>query len=179
MTLLVGAIEFTVAGKKTTLEILHAVPGLDSNNPMTAAVPEKIKTTDREQTLLVLSPVSLVLVKLHALRHFPQEDRQDLAHLRVSLAASRAFITEALKQSARLALWNCNRLIDIHRHQPTRQMEQKHGFLILDAIPIESIKAAAQARGNLLEEDRTRLQKFVRIQWPRVVGDDSLQRKPA
>ncbi len=46
-------------------------------------------------------------------------------------------------------------------------MEQKHGFRILDAVPIDSIRAEAK-QGS--QEDRERLQKFLRIQWPRVTS---------
>jgi len=167
MTLLVGAIELEAGGWKTALEVLHAVPGLDSANPLSAAVPEELRAAAGRRKLLVMSPVSLVLAKLHALRHFSQEDRQDLVHLRVSLKASRAFITEALKQSARLALWNCNRLIDAHRQKPNRKMEEKHGFQILSAVPVDSIRSEAQ-QGN--PETRERLQKFLSIQWLKVTA---------
>jgi hypothetical protein len=167
MTLLVGAIELEAAGKRTSLEVLHAVPGLDSNNPVTAAVLEQVSVATRKSKLLVMSPVSLVLAKLHALRHFSQEDRQDLVHLRVCLEASKAFIRQTLKQNTRMALWNCNRLIDAYRQRPNRKMEQKHGFRILGAVPIDSIRTEAE-RGS--QEDRDRLQKFLRIQWLRVTS---------
>lgn len=167
MTLLVGAIELEAGGKKTSLEILHAVPGLDSNNPWMAAVPAELEAATGKGRLLVLSPVSLVLAKLHALRHFSQQDRQDLVHLRVCLETSKAFIQETLKQNLRLALWNCHRLIDAHRQKPNRKMEQKHGFRILRAVPTDSLRAASE-QGT--EEDRDRLQKFLRIQWPRVTS---------
>jgi len=166
MTLLIGVIELEAQGKKTSLEVLHAVPGLDSNNPQTAAVLEELKTTVGSGKLLVLSPVSLVLVKLHALRHFLQEERQDIVHLQVCLKTSKAFIQEILKQDTRLALWNCNRLIDVQRQKPTRKMEQRYGFRILDAVPIDSIRAEAEQSPS--QEDRERLRKFLRIQWPRV-----------
>lgn len=62
-----------------------------------------------------------------------------------------------------------------HRRRPIRQLEQKHSFQILDAIPIEHIQTAARKRGNWLEEDRERLVKFLRIQWPRVVAVDQVK----
>ena len=84
------------------MEILHAVPGLDSNNPLTVAVSEEVRAALGKGKLLVMSPVSLVLAKLHALRHFSQDDRQDLVHLRVCLDASTQFIRETLTQHTRL-----------------------------------------------------------------------------
>jgi len=171
MTLLVGTIQLEIGGQKTALEILHAVPGLDSANPRRTAVPEEVQAAGGRRKLLVMSPVSLVLAKLHALRHFPQEDRQDLIHLQVSLKASKAFITEVLKQSARLALWNCNRLIEAYCQKPNQKLEQKHGFQILSAVPLESLQRGVQEGGL---EDREKLQKFLSIQWPKIAADHQI-----
>jgi hypothetical protein len=167
ITLLLGSIALETKGKKTALEVLHHVPGLDSANPLSAAVPAGLPTAGGGREFLVLSPVSLVLAKLHALRHFSQEQRQDLAHLQVSLKASKMFIAEALKQSARLALWNCNRLIDAHRQKPNQKLEQKHGFQILSAVPIDSVRSEARLGKP---EDRRRLQRFLSIQWPKIIA---------
>lgn len=143
------------------------MPGLDSPNPRATAVSEEVKVATGQGKLLVMSPVSLVLTKLHALRHFPQSNRQDLVHLQVCLKTSKAFIQEVLKQDTRLALWNCNRLIDIRRQKPIRQMEQKYGFRVLNAVPIDSLRTDAEQKP---QEDRERLQKFLHIQWPRVTS---------
>lgn len=166
MTLLIGAIELQIAGRKTTLEVLHAVPGLDSANPMSVAVEEEIESGCK-QSLLVMSPVSLVLAKLHALRHFKQDDRQDLVHLEVSLLSSKAFIAELVNYNTRLALWNCNRLIDAQRQKPNQKMEQRYGFQILSAVPIDGFRTAGR---GLKAIDRQRLEKFLSVQWPRVTS---------
>jgi hypothetical protein len=122
-----------------------------------------------------MSPVSLVLAKLHALRHFSQSDRQDFVHLLVSLQAANEFIKDTLKQSPHLALWNCNRLIDAYRQKPNRKIEQAHGFQILSAVPIDSIQREAQ-HANLSRKDRRRLQNFLTIHWPTITGAN--QAKP-
>jgi hypothetical protein len=169
MTLLVGAIALEAGGKKTSLEVLHAVPGLDSPYPQTTAVPEEVVAKTGRGKLLVLSPVSLALTKLHALRHFPQDNRQDLLHLLVCLKASRMFIEEILKQDTRLALWNCNRLIDVQRQKPIQKLEQKYRFKILEAVPINSIRSESEDKHK---EGCERLQKFLQVQWPRVAPSD-------
>ena len=153
--------------EKTALEMLHTVPGLDSINPSSVAVLENVSSEDRKRKLLVLSPVSLVLTKLHGLRHFPQDDRQDLLHLKVSLSASKAFITELLRESARMALWNCNRRIEAHRQRPNRILEQFHNFEILSGVPIEQIQSEGR---KVKSDDRDKLRRFVNIQWPRVTA---------
>jgi hypothetical protein len=92
------------------------------------------------------------MCKLHALRHFHQEDRQDLIHLQACLRSSAVFIMEVLAQDTRIALWNCNRLIDAQRQERHRKLERKFGFRILDAVPVDSIRTAARnsRRGRFL-----------------------------
>jgi hypothetical protein len=165
-TLLLGAIGVEAAGKKTAIEFLHSVPGLDHANPEIVAVPQVLGESKR--TLLVMSPVSLVLIKLHALRHFSQEDRQDELHLRVSIEVSRPFIVEILAENPRLALWNCRRLIDSHLMKVHQKLEGRYGFSILEAIPVVQIRAAAETVRSA--ETRKRLTNFLENHWPRVAG---------
>src|SRR5688572_25886759 len=77
MTVWAGAIEISIKGQTTLIEMLHTVPGLDTNEHGQAAVKEELEGGE----LYILSPVSLVLAKLHALRHFDQERRADKLHL--------------------------------------------------------------------------------------------------
>ena len=163
LTAMVGAIGLSVAGKRTALEMVHAVPGIDSNDPFAVAMEESLD----DRKLLVMSPVSLVLAKLHALRHFNQTDRRDLFHLQVSLRTSELFIAESLAKDLRFALWNCNRLINAHRQKPNQRLEQEHAFQILSAIPINSVQTAARDTTGPAEA-RRKLENFLTIQWPRV-----------
>lgn len=175
MTLLVGAFAIEAGGCHSTVEMLHAVPGLDSANPSAVAVPAEVADGPKKRKLLVLSPVSLVLAKLHALRHFPQDDRQDLLHLRISLQTSKCFITETLLQDARLALWNCHRLIDARLQKPNRKLELKHDFRILDGVPLEAIRQEAQ-NPTRSPADCERLRKFLNLHWPRVIKRSAVGR---
>ncbi len=168
MTFLIGAIEVNAAGKKTALELLHRVPGLDTQDSEAVAVPEAMTRGGKEA--LILTPVSLVLTKLYNLRHFSQEDRHDLLHLQISLMTSRAFISEVVLRDARFALWNCNRLIHAQREARNQRLERQHGLQILSGIPIESIRAASQQRSQPMES-REKLQRFLDSQWPRVSGN--------
>lgn len=163
-THLVGAIGISVAGKQTALEVLQTVVGLDSNHRDVA-----MPITYEGNKLLVLSPVSLVITKLHALRQFDQKDRQDLLHVLVSLKASRSFISEAIRENPRFGLWNCNRLIASQKHRPNRKLEREHGFQILSAIPIESIESVS-CEEAIPETERARLCSFLKNQWPRVLS---------
>jgi hypothetical protein len=165
MTCFLGAMQINAAGKKTALELLSRVPGLDSKNPESVAVPEVLTKTGKE--VLVLTPVSLVVVKLYNLRRFDQKDRQDLLHLQISLQSSRYFISEVIPRDARFGLWNCHRLIDAQHSKANRRLEREHHFKILSAIPIESIQAAAND-SRQTPDDRVRFEKFLTLEWPRI-----------
>ncbi len=171
MTVWVGAIEITVGGKQTVVEFLHTVPGLDTNNPENACVEQEYTHENLNKRLLILSPVSLVLAKLHALRHFDQKARQDEMHLKVSIEASKRFITELLRaKEAKEALWNCQRLIDCHQMKPSRRLEAQHRFNILEAIPIAEIQQESR-NPEQPAEDQEKLKKFCTFQWRRVDED--------
>lgn len=165
MTFLSGAIALVINDKKTTLEMLHAVPGLDIAQPRSVAMLEKIGKS--ENKILVLSPVFLALTKLHSLRQFSQEGRQDLFHLQLSLQASRHFISEILDQNAKIALWHCNQIIVAQKKRANQIAEQKHGFQLLSGIPIENIKLRSRDK-HLPPSDQERLQNFIQHQWSRV-----------
>lgn len=171
MTVWVGAIEITVRGKHTLVEFLHTVPGLDTNNPDNACVEQEYGDKGIKKRLLILTPVSLVLAKLHALRHFDQKARQDELHLKISIEASKRFIAELLRgREAKEALWNCQRLIDCHQMKPSRRLEAQHQFNILDAIPIAEIQQESQ-NPEQPPADREKLKKFWTFHWPRVSED--------
>ena len=163
MTVWVGAIPLTINGEKTLVEFLHTVPGLDTHDPNRASVEQNYATQSGSRMLQFLSPVSLALAKLHALRHFPQEDRQDGLHLRLCLRASHAFIAQLIAQKAvRDALWNCERLVETHYLKPNIKLARQHQFSLLDAIPIEKI-AEASGDSSFDESDRKRLANFCKI----------------
>ena len=169
MTVWVGAIQLNIQGLKTEAEFLHTVPGLDTNDPDKASVEQEYRTESVQRVIQVLTPISLVLVKLHALRHFDQTDRQDELHLKVSLHASRRFLAQLLRQrEIRHVLWNCERLIAAGQVKQYRKMATKYEFDMLGAIPIDDFKRAA-ADPEQAQEDQTRLANFVNLRWPRLL----------
>ncbi len=169
MTVWVGGIWLEVNGEKTLVEFVSSVPGIDTVSEEKASVFQLFSTGETQKKLLVLSPVSLVLAKLHGLRAFDQDGRQDELHLKTSLVTANHFITQLLEETKiKQVLWNVERLIGASQNKPYRRLEQKHGFEILSAIPIEQIQRAA-ANNLLPEEDRKRLQNFQRTRWPQVV----------
>jgi hypothetical protein len=169
MTVWVGGISLTLNGETTLVEFINTVPGLDIIGEERASVLQMFSTGELQTKLLILSPVSLVLAKLHALRAFDQDGRQDEAHLKTSLGTAHHFITQLLQETKiRQVLWNVERLIAASQNKPYRRLEEKHGFEILSAVPIGQILEAVGNSG-LPEEDRNRLRSFQCTRWPQVV----------
>ncbi len=111
---------------KTLVEFINTVPGLDTFNPEKASVRQLFNAGARQKALLVLSPVSLVLAKLYALRAFDQTDRQDELHLRVSLVTANRFIIQLLQEGEiKQMLWNVERLIAASHNKPYQRLEAK------------------------------------------------------
>ena len=172
MTVWAGAIQLRINGEETLAEFLHSIPGLDTPYPEKASVEQTYREPSVEKVIRVLTPVSLVLTKLHALRRFDQKERNDALHLKVSLNASRKFIAELLgEQEARLALRECERLIAAHQSKPYRKLEKQGQFNLLDSIPIAEIKQAADSRVQS-PDNRKRLRNFVSLRWDLVVASD-------
>jgi hypothetical protein len=170
MTAWVGAIPMILKGERTLVEFINTVPGLDVFNPEKASVRQLFSSGIRNKQMLVLSPVSLVLAKLHALRAYDQSDRQDELHLRLSLTTANGFIDQLLREAKiKQVLWNVERLIAASQNHPYQRLEARHQFRILSAIPIERIQETAGDK-HLPEEDRQRLWNFQKLRWPQVEG---------
>lgn len=164
MTVWAGAIELSIQGQTTLVEMLHTVPGLDVNEPDQAAVKGEIQDAE----LYILSPVSLVLAKLHALGNFDQEQRADKLHLVVTIQCSARYISELLsREQVRVALHESERVIRAHFLKPTRRLEREHNFNLLDAIPIAAMKAEVD-HSQQDTGDRERLRSFLEKRWPEV-----------
>jgi hypothetical protein len=63
---------------RSIAEFLHTVPGLDIVEPEKASINQDFSTSTFTRRIRVLTPVSLLPEKLHCLRHFSQEHRQDV-----------------------------------------------------------------------------------------------------
>lgn len=168
MTVWVGGIPLLLKGEKTLVEFIHTVPGIDVITPEKASVLQTFSMDETRKPLLVLSPVSLVLAKLHALRAFVQEQRQDLLHLQTSLLTAHHFIVQLLRDTQiKQVLWNIERLVTVSQIKPYRRLEKEHGFKILSAVPLREIGEVV--RNEFLPgDDLNRLHKFLTVRWPQV-----------
>lgn len=173
MTVWVGGIPLKINGELTVVDFINTVPGLDVIYPEKASVNQSYAVGPVTRNVLVLSPVSLVLAKLHALKAFDQANRQDKWHLRLSLAATARFLENLLRQKEiRVALWNVERILAASQHSRNRKLEQRFHFDLKSAVPIAAIERAA-TDPELAEEERGRLNRFLRTRWPRLHQDMS------
>jgi hypothetical protein len=164
-TWLSGAVKITAAGQKTSIELLREVAGLDEKDVTQVAI--EFPVDEHGTKIPTLTPVSLVLTKLYALRHFNQTERNDLKHLEIAIKASREFLAEAAQNNVKFCLWNCNRIITAYKVKQHQQMEKQHGFRLLKAVPVETIRQCSQ---NTKLPDHQKLANFLDNQWARTVG---------
>jgi hypothetical protein len=170
MTVWSGAIHFSIDGKRTLADFLHTVPGLEVLNPVKASSLVQYVAGGIDKKIQVLTPVSLIASKLHCLRHFSQEKRNDEQHLRICLQTARQFLAEILGQrEIRPLFWNIERLISAHRFKPYRKLEQSLGFNLLEAVPVDEIRVAHES-GDLSATDRERISRFLNQRWPQVTS---------
>jgi hypothetical protein len=173
MTIWVGGIQISLKGEKTVVDFINTVPGLDSFNAEKASVRQLFENGTHRKEFLVLSPISLVLAKLYALKAFDQAERQDELHLKVSLKTANRFIGQLLREGeVKQVLFNVERLIAASQNKPYRRLETQYGFEVTSAIPLNKITEAA-TDGTLPTKDRNRLQNFIKLRWPKV---ESLQK---
>jgi hypothetical protein len=171
MTVWVGAVQLIIKGKKSIAEFLHTIPGLDIPDSEKASVAQEFRAAGFNRTIRVLTPVSLIPEKLHCLRHFDQEHRQDEFHLRICLLTARQFLAEFLAQgNIRFVLSNIERLISFHRFKPYRRLEAALGFNLLEAVPVDEMRLTAQEQ-KLPPEGAQRLCRFLDQRWPQVLNE--------
>jgi hypothetical protein len=165
MSVWAGAIPIYINETESLAEFLHTIPGLDTYDPERACFGQEYAAGSLTKTIQVLTPISLIYAKLHCLRHFDQDGREDELHLRVCLAASRHFLKQILSEAkVRIALWNIERLISAHQFKPFKRLEQDLAVNLLDAIPVEHI-CKFSTDPAVDEKDRSRLAQFLEIRW--------------
>lgn len=163
MTVLAGVIPVEINGQHTSIEFLHTVPGLDVNDPDAATV---LQDMDGRR-FRVLDPVSLTCTKLHALRNFEQEHRQDKYHLRICLAVCRPFIDEALRRSVQTGIWYCERLIRNSLRQSNQKLLHRHRLEWKPSIPLSTVESLLASEA-IPSRERERLRNFLEKRWSRL-----------
>ncbi|MBR8828811.1 MAG: hypothetical protein DSM107014_13070 [Gomphosphaeria aponina SAG 52.96 = DSM 107014] len=110
--------------------------------------------------LKVLHPVLCLEGKLRCLRRLPQQGRQDLKHLLMSILCVKEFLGEFIREEeSRPGLKLVERLLESTLREDGLNAWYRYGICVESAIPIDIL-------GKLTEE---KWQKFCQIRFPQVM----------
>lgn len=93
MTALAGIIPFRIDGHKSNIEVVRRIPGVSGSVDALA-----VEAKSNGKTIRVLDPISLLACKLELVARVSQENRRDVAHLKILRLCIRAFLNEFLQQ---------------------------------------------------------------------------------
>lgn len=140
MTALAGTIPFKVGAQKSNIEIVRRIPGVSGSVDELA-----VRAEWDGKTIRVLDPISLLACKLELVARVPQENRQDVAHLRILLPCVRAFLKEFLQQvergeiPARHWLGAANQVLKLTTNQRARRIAVKHQIDWREILPLTAV----------------------------------------
>lgn len=140
MTALAGIVPIKVGDKKSVVEVVRQVPGISDAVPTPA-----VEALWEEKSIRVLDPISLLASKLDLVATVPQDERQDVRHLRILVPCVRGFLREVLQQideqgvSARDWLNVASQVLKLTTTRQAKRIANKSqidwsGILPLDAI---------------------------------------------
>jgi hypothetical protein len=156
MTVLAAVVSGTWRGRDVTIELLNSVPGIETD-------PEEISVREFLSPGLgfrVLHPVALLSAKLHAVRFFSQEGRNDLPHLRTVLELAEAWLGETVATDPEWALLLIHRWYRFARVAGNRKVLLENGIDWRTAVPLMTL--ARVAGGN------AEIRRFLELHWPRI-----------
>ncbi len=139
MTALSGFILFQIGDLKSAIEIVRRIPGIsDLHTPA-------IQAEWEGQTIRVLDPISLLACKLELAATVSQEQRRDVAHLKILLPCVRAFLSELLQQvelgrlQAKDWLKVANQTLKLTTNNRARKLASKHQINWSEILPRTAI----------------------------------------
>jgi hypothetical protein len=159
-TILSGIVRIRLHNEPVNIDVLNMVPGVPD------ADWDRVTVVLRNEigAIRVLDPVGLIGSKFYNLKHFPQDDRNDLAHLLLCIRMARLFVREALRHEARHGLDYVKRILNIACQKNNQSAIKKFAVPIFESIPIDTIMDIA-ADTSVDEDSRIRLNNFISIRW--------------
>jgi len=156
MTVLTAVVQAVWRGRPLKIEWLSSIPGIETD-------PEAISlevSVSSETRIRVLHPMALVMAKLHALRYFDQEGRQDEAHLRIAWAAAGIWMEGLVGTESPRVLRLVHQWYRVVRQPGNRRVIDRlqldwKSLVPLDALRCRSTEDALAAR-------------FLSEHWPRL-----------
>jgi hypothetical protein len=141
MTALAGAIPFRVGRQPSNIEIVRLIPGVSAATVDALAVGAEL----RGQQIRVLDPISLLSCKVNLALTVSQENRQDVAHLKILIFCVRGFLREFLQEVERGGIpvrgWlgAVNQLSKLAKSTRGRKASEKFGIHWPDILPLAEI----------------------------------------
>ena len=139
MTALAGFISFQIGDLKSVIEVVRRIPGIsDATTPA-------IQAEWEGQTIRVLDPISLLACKLVLAATVSQQERRDVAHLKILLPCVRAFLSEVLQQVELGALpakdWLkvANQVLKLTTENRAQKIGKKHQINWPEILPLAAI----------------------------------------
>jgi len=152
-----GVILAPLNGTTIRFDIITSIIGVDSREVGKKALSPPGQ--DPTKSLRVLHPIHCLFGKTAGLAQIPQEGRQDLKHLKLSILIVHAFLTERLSE-VRPLLNNIENIFELARNELGLRVYHRHGLAIEKALPLEAIAAQSDER----------LQKFAEVRLPQLVA---------
>jgi hypothetical protein len=140
MTALAGVIPLQIGGLKSNIEIVRRIPGVLGSADALA-----VQAEWNGKTIRVLDPISLLACKLELVARVPQENRRDVAHLKMLRPCVRAFLNEFLQQvergqiPARHWLGAANQVLKLTTDNRARKIAGKHQINWPEILPLTAI----------------------------------------
>jgi hypothetical protein len=161
-----GVILAPIGGEIIRFEIITSIIGVESYEATKHAISHQGKLSSAG-SLRVLHPLHCLIGKTAALAQLPQEGRQDLKHLRLSILIVHAYILERLGE-VRPLLNIIERIYALALNELGLRVWQRHGVEIEKALPLEALGAQSDER----------LQKFTTVRLPQLLAQlqDTRQR---
>lgn len=156
MTIITAVTQVVWQGHSLRIEWLSSVPGIETD-PEAISV---VLSLSSNIQFRILHPMALIMAKLHAVRFFDQQDRQDEAHLRIVWTAARLWMDGLVLTEAPWVL----RLT----HQWYRVVRQPGNRRVLDRLQLDwrSLIPLASLRNRAGEDDL--VARFLSEHWPRL-----------
>ena len=155
MTALAGTIPFQVGGLRSNIEIVRRIPGVSDSVDALA-----VQAEWEGKTIRVLDPISLLACKLELAARMPQEERRDVAHLRILLPCVRAFLNEFLEQveqgqiPVRHWLGAANQVLKLTTNQRARRIANQHQINWPEILPLAAIARSQHEKIKRFQEQQ-------------------------
>jgi hypothetical protein len=155
MTALAGSIAFDIGGLKSNIEVVRRIPGIPN-----ALETPAIQAEYEGNILRVLDPISLLACKLELAATVSQENRQDVAHLKISLSTVRAFLGNLLievdleRLPAKEWLKVTNQVLKLTTNQRARKIASQHQINWQEILPLAAIASSRNEKIRRFKEQQ-------------------------